>query len=421
MKKYYNNRLQLFFISILILIISLCLVGCGGSLNSTSSPGYSDTDSGSPSYKSESIEDINNPTEEGDEVIKPGQLTASVLFDHKYYPFWSSLILGTQEGDGIFKNYYINNNFKTLNRIIIEIPNVFNAKVELIDEGQVINYGYTNNNGICYMFLDDNDLNEDNTYDIAITYNHNGKTETVNKQIILENNKATVKLDSSENTNIMQLMFVIDTTGSMGDEISYLKTEIDDVIAKVKNNNPTVEIQLALLFYRDKGDEYVTRYFDFSTDIALQQQNLTNQNANGGGDTPEAVDTALKEASKKQWMSNAKTKLIVHVADAPAHDNLLNSWRDAVELLRKQNIHIITVASSGIDKYTEFFMRSQSLLTDGAYIYLTDHSGIGNSHLEATTAEPLEIEYLNSALVRVINGMHTGTYAEAINYKQEAN
>lgn len=413
MKKYYNNRLHLFFIFILILLFSLYLVGC------ESDP--SDEVVGSPSYKTESIGDTSNHNEEGNEAIKPGQLTASVLFDHKYYSFWASLILGTQEGDGIFKDYYINNNFKTLNRIIIEIPNVFNAKVELMDEGQIINCGYTNNNGICYMYLDDNDLNEDDTYDIAITYNHNGKTETINKQIILEDNKATVKLDPSENTNIMQLMFVIDTTGSMGDEISYLQSEIDDVIAKVKNSNPTVEIQLALLFYRDKGDEYVTRYFDFSTDIALQQQNLKKQTAYGGGDTPEAVDTALKEASEKQWMNNAKTKLIVHVADAPAHDNLLNSWREAVELLKKQNIHIITVASSGIDKYTEFFMRSQSLLTDGAYIYLTDHSGIGNSHLEATTAEPLEIEYLNSALVRVINGMHTGTYSEAINYQQDSN
>ncbi len=421
MSKSYNNHLIHFFVSILILFISLCLVGCN-SVDDSESPGGlaepSDTCEGMDGlFDSDYIKD----GEQNNTNIKPGQLTASVLFDHKYYSFWSSLIVGNQNDKGIFNEYYTNNNFKTLNRITIKIPNVYNAKVELMNDEKVINYGYTNNNGICYMFLDDNDINEDNTYNIDITYNLEEKEEKVSKQIVLENNEATVNINPSKNENIMQLMFVIDTTGSMNDELSYLQSEINDVISKIKNDNANVEIQLALLFYRDTEDEYVTKYFDFTTDITLQQQNITKQTAYGGGDFPEAVDTALKEASEKQWIKNAKTQIIIHVADAPAHSNLYNSWRNAVELLRKQNIHIITIASSGINKITEFFMRSQSLLTDGAYIYLTDHSGIGNSHLEATIEEPLEIEYLNSALVRVINGMHSGVYTDAINYQQDTN
>ena len=73
-----------------------------------------------------------------------------------------------------------------------------------------------------------------------------------------------------------------------GDEISYLKAEIDYVISSAKEIIKK-RVRLALLFYRDFGDEYVTRYFDFSTNIEEQKKNLGTQNALGGGDWEEAV------------------------------------------------------------------------------------------------------------------------------------
>lgn len=109
----------------------------------------------------------------------------------------------------------------------------------------------------------------------------------------------------------------------------------------------------------------------------------------------------------------------MHVADAPAHNANLLQWSKCVTQMKEKNIHIITIASSDIDKNAEYYFRCQSLITDGAYIYLTDDSGIGNPHLPPTIQESLEVEHLNSALIRVISGMHLGYYTDPINFKNE--
>ena len=173
---------------------------------------------------------------------------------------------------------------------------------------------------------------------------------------------------------------------------------------------------MALLFYRDKGDEYVTRYFDFTQDIQKQKNNLSNQNANGGGDFEEAVYKALGEAVDKQWSSSSETRVLVHVADAPSHDNEVKEWNKNVLKLTKKGIKVISVASSGIDKKTEYFFRSQSMITGGCYVYLTDDSGVGGTHIEATTEVKPVVEYLNKLLIRLINGYHTGNYGTAESY-----
>ena len=78
------------------------------------------------------------------------------------------------------------------------------------------------------------------------------------------------------------------------------------------------------------------------------------------------------------------------------------------EKAAEAGIRIVTVASSGIDEKTEFFFRSQSLMTGGAYIWLTDDSGIGGAHLEATVEHRPQVEALNDCIVRVVKCLHTG-------------
>ena len=213
-------------------------------------------------------------------------------------------------------------------------------------------------------------------------------------------------------------MFVIDTTGSMGDELNYLKAEIIDIIEKVKEEIPNTKIELAIMVYRDYRDSYVTKYSDFTIDIASQIDFLNPIRAGGGGDFEEAVSTAMLEASQKGWNENAKTKLLFHVADAPAHNEDVSDWNKAVLDLSSKGVRIITVASSGINKKTEYFFRSQSMITQGKYVYLTDDSGIGHDHLEPTIEGNPTVEYLNMCLIRLIKGYHTGIFEEPIEYTQ---
>ena len=119
---------------------------------------------------------------------------------------------------------------------------------------------------------------------------------------------------------------------------------------------------------------------------------------------PEAVDRALDVAvNYLSWRENTIAKIVFLVLDAPPHEikqkieELQNSIAKATEL----GIRIVPVACSGVDKSTEYIMRSIALLTNGTYTFLTDHSGIGNSHIEPTT-DNFKVEKLNDILKRVI-------------------
>ena len=253
-------------------------------------------------------------------------------------------------------------------------------------------------------------------YEVEISYIDSTSTPRTITRTVQDKDVIDLE-DTFTISNNLEIMFVIDATGSMGDEMEYIKSEIDDVISQVKQKNANANISLAMMVYRDTEDDYVTRYSDFTTNITAQQNWLKNQHADGGGDFEEAVQIALDEAINKQWSSKS-TKLLFHVADAPAHDEDVQSWNNTALLAARKGIKIITVASSGIDKKTEYFFRSQSLLTSGQYVYLTSDSGIGGEHIEATKQEDLVVEYLNECLVRLIDGYFTGSFSEPISWKQ---
>ena len=341
-----------------------------------------------------------------------GQLTASVFFDNDKYAYWKSLLTkGQNENEnGLFQEYANKYAFETSNRVKVSIPGVKGAKVEFADGSFKTQ---TDANGVGYLFTD----TTNDEYKINVTY-VNTNQESVTKEYTVKkdfDNVIDIK-DATEANNQIEIMFMVDTTGSMSDEIEFLKLELADVISKVKESNPNVQILVGLLFYRDFGDDYVTRYFDFTKDIDSQLENLKKQFSDGGGDFEEAVYKAYEEALEKQWSNTSSTKLLVHVADAPSHDEDVEKWNNSIKSLTSKGIKVITIASSGIDKKTEYFFRCQSLISGGAYVYITDDSGIGGSHIEATVDEKQIVEYLNALLIRLINGYHNGDFGTPVPY-----
>ncbi len=413
-------------LGILMCMLLLFLIGC-----SSVKPGYlKDAESGfkgidsDPMFSLDGFNDFTDSASTEDIIminnkyplyeaiynanIKAGVLTGSVVFDNENYEFWNKLISNNQNGKGLFEEYENKYSFNTKNRVRIQVKNAPNVSVEMTDGSFAT---FTDANGYAYLYPE----KIEDKYEVYITYNDVNKDKKKIKATI-KNDDVISLTDKTYKNDVIELMFVIDTTGSMGDEINYLKVEIDDVISEIQEKNPNTIIKLALLFYRDKGDEYVTRYFDFTQDIQKQKNNLSNQNANGGGDFEEAVYKALGEAVDKQWSSSSETRVLVHVADAPSHDNEVKEWNKNVLKLTKKGIKVISVASSGIDKKTEYFFRSQSMITGGCYVYLTDDSGVGGTHIEATTEVKPVVEYLNKLLIRLINGYHTGNYGTAESY-----
>ena len=203
----------------------------------------------------------------------------------------------------------------------------------------------------------------------------------------------------------VDIMFVVDATGSMGDEIYYLKAELDDIITKAKRRHKSLNLNLGSVFYRDKGDAYVTKASDLSSNVKKAISFIGKQSAAGGGDGPEAVETALEEAINKQpWRKEARARLLFLVLDAPPHHTpeIMKQLHDLSRQAAEKGIRIIPLSGSGIDKETEYLMRFFALSTNGTYTFLTDDSGIGGEHLEPTT-DSYDVELMNDLVLRLID------------------
>ena len=204
-------------------------------------------------------------------------------------------------------------------------------------------------------------------------------------------------------TNQVQIAFMVDATGSMGDELEFLKMDLKKVIAEVQKTNTQLKISTATVFYRDEGDEYVVKHSPFTEDINQTTEFISQQRADGGGDFPEAVDKALVQLNQLQWQPEARTRIAFLVLDAPPHNKpaVINSIQYSVKTAAASGIKLIPVVASGIDKTTEFLMRFIAMYTNGTYVFITDHSGIGNKHLEPSVGE-YQVEKLSDLMVRLI-------------------
>jgi hypothetical protein len=206
------------------------------------------------------------------------------------------------------------------------------------------------------------------------------------------------------------LAIVLDTTGSMGDEIAYLRSELRAILAALRRGHPDLDIRLALVAYRDLGDRYVTRTYDFTGDEDRMQDDLAAQSAGGGGDYPEAMDQAMARAVALDWRPNAVRSLLL-VADAPPHDENVGATWAAAEAARAARIQIVPVAASGVGDTAEYVMRAMAAATQSRYLFLTDDSGIGNAHAEPAIDCYL-VTRLDRLVRRVLDGQISGRRIE---------
>jgi len=153
----------------------------------------------------------------------------------------------------------------------------------------------------------------------------------------------------------------------------------------------------------------VSRSFDFTEDLSRFEDVLGRQSAGGGGDYPEAMDAALDDTSRLSWSQDA-AKVVFLVADAPPHAEQMRRTMDAVDDLRGMGAAFYPVAASGVASEAEIVMRAAAAGTGGQYVFLTDDSGVGNTH-----AEPhipcYEVQSLRDVMIRMV---HTELAGERI-------
>jgi von Willebrand factor type A domain len=154
----------------------------------------------------------------------------------------------------------------------------------------------------------------------------------------------------------VEVAFVLDTTGSMGDLIDGAKRKIWSIASTIVDSNPEADVAFALVAYRDRGDEYVVKTFDLSEDIQGMYGKLTRLQADGGDDTPESVNEALDVAVRDlTWSSGDNVKRIVFlVGDAPPHMDYPQErqYPEIVKAAVKRDIIVNTVQAGDMPETT---------------------------------------------------------------------
>jgi Mg-chelatase subunit ChlD len=167
----------------------------------------------------------------------------------------------------------------------------------------------------------------------------------------------------------LEVCFVLDTTGSMSGLIEGAKQKIWSIANDMISAKPTPEIRVGLIAYRDRGDEYVTKAFDLTSDIDAIYGHLQSFRAAGGGDTPESVNEALYEAvHKMSWSADRQVlKIIFLVGDAPPHmDYDEPKYPEICQDAMKKDLIINTVQCGGMAATTPIW-KEIAQLSEGSY------------------------------------------------------
>lgn len=349
-----------------------------------------------------------------------GLVTAGEWNDLAHWPFWSNLMLSQagkdQEGEAVdfsgMSDYW---KFYTNNRVAVCVKDgtgapVAGAKVALLRGGEALWKAVTDNAGRADLWVSlyqKEDLADNAGLSLLVEGQAVAEAPvvspwdaaadvTVNQVVLAAQPSVTMQAD---------IAFIVDATGSMADEIDFLKDDLLDVLNRTTGQQGNIALRTAALFYRDKGDTYLTRDSDFSADAGTTVDFIKQQSANGGGDYPEAVHTALEVSLESlAWAQDARTKLAFMLLDAPAHHDdkgVVESLQQSIRAYAEKGIRLIPVASSGVDKDTEFMLRFFAIATGGTYVFLTNDSGVGGDHITATVGE-YQVEYLGDLLVRLI-------------------
>lgn len=332
--------------------------------------------------------------------VQSGQLTAGEWSDLENWDFWRGLMDDSSQPWGEIETGW---GFDTAHRVPVQLTwgqeRAVDVEVRLVDDSDTVLWtARTDNKGHAELFAPSGaDLL------LRVEVDDGGFLVSETDVVVGSQERIEIQVEDVQSPQaLLDLMFVIDTTGSMSDELTYLEAELTDVVQRVKGIG--IDLRLSVNFYRDEGDAYEVRSFPFTRNMSQVQSQLSDQSAGGGGDYPEALAAALDDAvHNHQWSENARARLLFPLLDAPPHQTESNIalLQEVTAQAAKDGIRILPIGASGVDASTEFLLRSLDIMTGGTYIFLTDDSGIGNDHLEPTVGD-FQVEFLNDLLERVI-------------------
>jgi Mg-chelatase subunit ChlD len=172
-------------------------------------------------------------------------------------------------------------------------------------------------------------------------------------------------------TRDVDLAFILDTTGSMSEEIAAVKATIQKVATALASSN--VRLRIGLVEYKDRTDSFVTRVYPMTSDTAKFSRTVAGLSANGGGDTPESMNAGLHVGlTGLEWSGNAVARMAFLIADAPPHLDYANDSDYATDMREAahKGIQVFTVAASGMDTLGQVVFRQIAQYTGATNLFV---------------------------------------------------
>lgn len=231
-----------------------------------------------------------------------------------------------------------------------------------------------------------------------IAVNRQGKREHV----------VTVSTQRPQYKNIpLDMLFVFDTTGSMGEEIARLKKTIEIINMNIASLSTRPDVRFGMVLYKDKGDEYVTKIIPLTNNLEKFQKELALVTAGGGGDGPEDLQSALADAVKKIKWNTGGIRLAFIITDAEPHLDYGQRYTyvDAARDAKKEAIKFYSIGTGGLPLAGEFVLRQISQYTQGRYIFLTygergESEGGKEGSVSHHTGANFQTDKLESIIIR---------------------
>lgn len=247
-----------------------------------------------------------------------------------------------------------------------------NAGVVVTAKGKTISAGKTCADGT-FLFFPSMSGSDETDYKVVVTVHGKTLSKTIARKGLRHVDFQTDTPRSLSAPIPLDIVFILDTTGSMGEEIARLKETIELININLSSVSPTPDLRFGMVLYKDRGDEYKTKIVPLTADLKQFQTQLNALSAGGGGDEPEDLESALDDTiNRMQWNKNG-IRMGFIITDAPPnfYSDQPFTYKQAAISAKKQAIKLFSVGTGGLPTQGEYILRQISQFTSAAYIFLT--------------------------------------------------
>jgi Mg-chelatase subunit ChlD len=247
-----------------------------------------------------------------------------------------------------------------------------NCQITISAAGRVLCRGKTHADG-SFKFYPSEYEDTIDEFTASFIYNQHTQEIVVDRQGKRELEVNFPFARSEQKSIPLDIVFILDTTGSMGEEINRLKATIEIIKLNLTSLSSRPKVRFGMVLYKDIGDEYRTHVIPLTGSLPGFQKDLDLVEASGGGDTPEDLQAALEAAMTHPDWSRNGIRLSFIITDAPPHLDYEQEYTyiEASKAARREGIKIYSVGTGGLNLMGEYILRQISQYTGAKYIFLT--------------------------------------------------